>query len=501
MRVIAVLFVLAAGPLGTAAAQSGDTPVPVQIEQAAIAPEWIGRVESALAAGNGTIEVMIEYAGSAPLALPGTNGPPRESQQSTQNNMAQTVRERLQSEGIQVVREYEYLPLLRARISSAQFDALRGDPDISNVFVEEFAARQEEALQATEEWSGRSLSVTAQALNADDVWNSGFTGENQTVVILDDGIHRDHSWFAGRIITEECFSSADGSSEESLCSGGGPTQSGLGAASNCQTENDVCGHGTHVAGIAAGNQGMGLNPLRGIAHGADIIPIQVFTRVRDTEACDEEESCVLSSNFDQLDALNWVIQNAATHNIAAVNMSLGGDEHSEACDGSNLLTSAINTLRSMGVATVIAAGNDGFEGAVNSPGCVSSAITVSGTILTTPSTSFNHAPLVDLLAPGIAVISAGAPPTSTAILSGTSMSTPHIAGAIALLKSIDPSVTVDQLEFALESTGDLRSLSSWTWQTPQPDLGAAAAALGVNPPFEGVTISGIVPTTSASDAP
>ena len=326
------------------------------------------------------------------------------------------------------------------------------------------------------------------------MWNLGFRGQGQTVAVLDSGLHTNHSWFAGRIPTEACFSIA-AENIESLCPNNGPSQSGLGAASNRQTENDVCGHGTHVAGIVAGDDGKTFLPadlrLRGIAYQASVIPIQVFRRHRNSTTCDGDDSCLLSSSFDELDALNWVIENINTYNIAAVNMSLSGGEFTVACDQTAVLTSAINALRALGVATVISAGNEGLVGAIGSPACIESAIAVSGVIITVPVPDFNHPPLVDVLAPGFSIRSAGAPPDNDTQKTGTSMAAPHVAGAIALLKPADPTVTVDQLEFALESTGSLQSVFNWTWETPLIDLDNALAVLGTDPPFAGVGIAGL----------
>ena len=389
--------------------------------------------------------------------------------------------------------------MIRARVSASQLEGLRNNPDIINVYVEEQSKPMGESPQFNIDRENPQLWISAPNIGADNVWNLGFRGQGHTVAILDSGMHTNHSWFQGRIATEACFSTA-GTNIESLCPNNGPSQLGIGAASNCQTENDVCGHGTHVAGIVAGDDGETTLPenlrLRGIAYQARVIPIQVFRRFRNSTTCDGDESCLLSSSFDQLDALNWVIENATTYNIAAVNMSLGSGEFTSSCDEVSVLTSAINALRAIGVATVVSAGNEGLVGAIGIPACVASAIAVSGVISASPTNSipdsdFNHAPIVDLLAPGYSIRSAGSPPDNATLKSGTSMAAPHVAGAIALLKSADPTVTVDQLEFALESTGTSQSLFNWTWETPLIALDSALAVLGTNPPFEGVGIAGL----------
>ena len=461
-------------------------------------PAWAAKVASALNNTTSPIPVVIQYARQSSVLPGGVGTPPREKQQTDgEPDKSIAVRERLQSSGVTITREYTYLPMIRARITAAHLDQLRNDPDIINVFIEEHSKPRDDVPPLSADLEAPQLWISAPSISADTVWNMGYRGQGQTVAVLDDGMYTTHSWFAGRIPTEACFSST-GSNVESLCPNGTSSQIGFGAASNCQIENDVCGHGTHVAGIVAGDDGQVTFPshlrVRGIAHQANVIPIQVFRRHRSTTTCDGESSCLLSSSFDQLDALNWVIENAATYNIVAVNLSLSSGEYSSACDDTAVITSAVNALKTLGVATVAAAGNEGLVGSIGLPACIDNVIAVSGTIsadadLVIPDPDYNHAPIVDLLAPGTLIRSAGTPPDNASVKSGTSMAAPHVAGAFALLKSADPSVTVEQLEFALESTGQTESsIASWT--TPLIDLDDALAVLGTNPPFEGVGIAG-----------
>ena len=134
-------------------------------------------------------------------------------------------------------------------------------------------------------------------------------------------------------------------------------------AVHCNLSLVGCDHGTHVAGIAAGQTSpVGFD---GVARGANIIAVQVFSRLHDstgnTPCANAERSspCALSFTSDQMQALEYVYNLRNTLNIAAVNMSLGGGKHTSACD-SDALKPIIDNLPAAGIATVIAAGNKGY---------------------------------------------------------------------------------------------------------------------------------------------
>jgi subtilisin family serine protease len=116
------------------------------------------------------------------------------------------------------------------------------------------------------------------------------------------------------------------------------------------------------------------------------------------------------------------------------------------------MTAAVQKLRGVGIATVIAAGNDGLTGYVGAPGCISSAVTVGSTTKTDTVSSFsNLSPAVDILAPGSSITSA-LPGGAYGIASGTSMATPHIAGAYAVMRSAKPTASLDQILAALQAS-------------------------------------------------
>jgi len=188
---------------------------------------------------------------------------------------------------------------------------------------------------------------------------------------------------------------------------------------------------------------------------------------------------VLSWQSDQIAALNYVNSVRSTQSIASVNMSLGGGQYFSACDSSAPQTSIINTLRANNVAVVIAAGNDGFDDSVGSPGCISAAITVGSSTKSDVRSSFsNWGSLIDVVAPGSSIYASYTNNGNIGYssLNGTSMATPHVAGAWAALRSAVPSATVSQIETALENTG--LPISSASTTKPRIRVDQALAALG-----------------------
>ncbi|MCX7899895.1 MAG: S8 family serine peptidase, partial [Methylocystis sp.] len=171
--------------------------------------------------------------------------------------------------------------------------------------------------------------------------------------------------------------------------------------------------------------------------------------------------CVLSYTSDQISALDYIFTNSSPLGfpVASVNMSLGGGLTSTNCDASEAATkTAIDNLRGIGIITAIAAGNDGSTSQISFPGCISTAFTVGSTTKTDSVSSFsNMSSVVDVLAPGSSILSALAlnngSTSNYAFFSGTSMATPHVAGAIAALKSRYPGATATQIEQALINTG------------------------------------------------
>ena len=394
----------------------------------------------------------------------------------------------LAKQGISMQKTYSNLPYFITTVKKSSLERLIRHPDIKSISLNKIYRSNSRFLkkiplnnntsQQNNEKDGKMLDETVSFINADKLWEQGITGTGQVIVILDDGIDSSHDMFLNNIVEEACFSDTFNNTDESLCPNGKESQTGSGSASNCIPGTAVCEHGTHVAGTAAGNDTIGSVTRRGVSYNSDLLPIQVFTTFNNTEDCDGADSCQLSYTSSQLAALNYVIDKTSTLQIAAVNMSLGGGLFDDFCDN-NSRKWAIDELRTKGVLTAIASGNESQVGSVSSPGCISTALTVSSVIISEPDEDVNHASMVDLLAPGVAVVSA-IPNNRYAAFSGTSMATPHVAGAIALLKSARPNVTVDIIENALKSSGIEKTLDSWVWSTPLIDVSAAFDSLDTN---------------------
>ena len=178
---------------------------------------------------------------------------------------------------------------------------------------------------------------------------------------------------------------------------------------NCQNSGtNICDHGQHVAGIAAGD-GTGLPspaPATGVAPGANIVGIQVFVRSNADSQCPGSAPCTYAYVSDQLAGLNQIFAWRNTYNFAAVNMSLGGGgPFATNCDGDNGgRKAAIDQLLNAGISTIIAAGNDSFTNGVSRPGCISTAVTVSATNNSDNIAGFsNRGTLTDLWAPGVSL--------------------------------------------------------------------------------------------------
>ena len=291
------------------------------------------------------------------------------------------------------------------------------------------------------------LEFSVSFINADNVHSSGFDGAGGAVAILDTGIDTSHPDFGGRIVAEACFSTTDPSFDaQSLCPNGSESAVGPGTGGDCTSTGAVdCDHGTLVAGIAAG--------VNGVAPGADIISIQVFS-LHTALSCSNNGNCVKTQISDQVEALQWVLENASTYNIRVVNMSIGGfSNYTSYCDDT-FLAQKIRDLKANGIATVVASGNDGYNDAVSHPGCVSDAITVGAVANHTNWlwSGSNSSYGVDLLAPGMGIDSS-APGGGQGFGTGTSMATPHVAGAIMLLREINEDASVDMMESWLKSRG------------------------------------------------
>ncbi|WP_428962748.1 S8 family peptidase [Micromonospora fluostatini] len=237
--------------------------------------------------------------------------------------------------------------------------------------------------------------VDQRALPLDSSYTYPNTAGNVHAYIIDTGIRFSHSDFGGRAVSG--FDAVDG-----------------GAADDCN------GHGTHVAGTVGGG-------AYGVAKGVTLVGVRVL-------------NCAGSgTNAGVIGGVDWVTANAVKPAVA--NMSLGGGANA------SLDTAVRNSINS-GVTYGLAAGNDSGANACNvSPARTTEGITVGSTTNTDSRSSFsNIGTCVDIFAPGSAITSAWhTNDTATNTINGTSMATPHVVGAAALVASVNPSWTPQQV--------------------------------------------------------
>jgi len=299
-------------------------------------------------------------------------------------------------------------------------------------------------------------------IGADWANNNGYTGRGQAVVVIDSGVDRSNGWLSGKVTTEACF--ATNTNGTGACPNGSTysyntTSAGVtGAATPC-TYASGCAHGTHVAHTAAG--------AYGVARGAAIVGIQASHAEWNSKTGAWEPRF---SNSDLINAL-WYVYYKLPFRPAAVNMSIGGTGYTTSCDSAVPdVTSYINALKNVGVATIISSGNNDYIDGISWPSCITNAISVGNTTLDTAGndavlgyTTYgsNSSANLDLLAPGTDICSAvpvgldvdGVKDGVACDWYGTSMAAPHVAGAFAQIRQSRPTATVDQILSALQRRG------------------------------------------------
>jgi len=374
--------------------------------------------------------------------------------ETAQNKFINTFRGRAKAANANPTK-IEGLPLVTMNISSADVKNLSSDSSVYSI--------EEDKANFV------SLAESSPLVDATAAWSSGYTGSGVYIAILDTGVDKNHPFLTGRVVSEACYSGGNGMGV-SLCPGKVTASTATGSGVAAPSSVKGYDHGTHVAGIAAGTN----SSYKGVAPAAQLISIQVFTNV---------SGQALAYDSDIIKGLQRVLALSSTYNIASVNMSLGGGKYTSACDTTSMKT-AIDNLRSAGIATVIASGNEAYTNAVSYPGCISTAVTVGstadgslGTIADTVSSFSNSASMLDLLAPGQYILSS-IPGTSYGNKSGTSMAAPHVAGAFAVLKSASGASDVDEMENALKTTGKQITDSRNSIVKPRILVNKAISALG-----------------------
>lgn len=401
------------------------------------------------------------------------------SQQLGIDGVQESVLAGLAETNTAVIATYKYIPYMALELDAAALETLASLPQVVTI-AEDVA-------------SPPLLSSSVPVIGGDQAWASGYTGAGQTVAILDTGVDTDHPAFTtggSRIVAEGCFSTTSGSTVTTVCPGGVAESTAPGSGVDCtaaagpnnpKAQSD-CSHGTHVASIAAGDNG---SNIVGVAPDANIIAVQVFSLFTSTTSCGGFSSCMLSYASDQIAALEHIYELRDTFNIASVNLSLGSGAYNIACD-SDGRKAAIDNLRAAGIATVIASGNNGYTSSISAPACISSAISVGATDDNDAIAYFsNVAPILDLLAPGVNIYAAV--PDGAGVKQGTSMATPHVTGAWAVFKEAVPGASVDEALAAFQAgavlVDDGRSGGTAT------DLARINVSNAINAYVSGLTVS------------
>ena len=365
-----------------------------------------------------------------------------------------------------VIHNYQSLPYLAVELDAGALALLESAGDDVVTVMEDKILRP-------------FLTQSVPLIQGDQAWAAGYDGSGTVVAIVDSGVDRNHAFLGGRVVEEACYSSTNAGESQSVCPNGLEEQIGEGAAAPCSLAS--CMHGTHVAGIVAGDGSSAGQAFSGVAKNAQIMAVQVFSEIIDPGFCGGAASCMGGYTSDVIAGLERVYAVAlAGRNIVSVNMSLGEGAFSTFCDAEPYKP-AIDNLRAIGIASVVASGNSYSANSMGSPACVSTAVSVGSTTKADAVSWFsNVAPFLSLFAPGESITSS-VPGGGFEVASGTSMAAPHVTGAWALIRQAAPTASVTTILNALRSTGlpinDNRIWASGTVTVPRVRVFQALASL------------------------
>ena len=337
-----------------------------------------------------------------------------------------------------------------AHLKGAEILALSADPDVA------YIASDDLVLATFDPTDGAAAAGSPGILEvgAPDVWRQlGVTGRGVGVAILDSGI-APHADLAGRIVASVDFTAG-------------------GSGTTLVPPADPGGHGTHVAGLVAGDGTASGGVYAGVAPGANVVDVRVITSTGSTTV-----SMLIAG-------MQWVLAHRAQYNIRVVNLSAGAPV--SVTYSNDPLAAAVEVLVFAGITVVVSAGNDGPKrSSITSPGSDPYVITVggiddNGTATTTDDasaswssqgpTAIDGLAKPDLVAPGRKVVSLRSPGSTLDQelpdrvvagldtqnpayfrLSGTSMAAPVVAGVVALMLERTPTLTPAQVKERLTTT-------------------------------------------------
>ncbi|GHG31638.1 S8 family peptidase [Streptomyces zaomyceticus] len=335
-------------------------------------------------------------------------------------------------------------------------------------------------------WLDRKVQATLERstkqVHAPEAWAAGYDGTGTKVAVLDTGADVEHPDLKGRVAASENFTDSD-------------------------STDDRQGHGTHTLSTVGGSGAASDGRKKGVAPGASLLNGKVL-------------------NDSGSGAASWIIAGmewAVAQGADVVSMSLGSPVPTDCTDPMSV--AAEELARNEGTLFVIAAGNSGPTlNTVSSPGCAPGVLTVGATDRDDSTAYFssrgptivNHTLKPEIAAPGVGISAAAAGGRGVYAyrsMSGTSMATPHVAGAAAIVKQRHPDWTAQQVKAALVASaessvpGDVREVGGGRLDVKaaidQTVLGSPAVQGGTyNWPQDGsdrTTVS--VPYTNTSGAP
>lgn len=345
-----------------------------------------------------------------------------------------------------------------AWLPDAAVAALKTNPTVDYVEQDKTVSLQETALLRTQTldtygWGIDRIDQVTRPVNL--TYNYNYLATGVTTFIIDTGVYASHSEFTGRLLPGYNVA---------------PDASGVINSSNT---SDCNGHGTHVSGTVGGT-------LFGVAKGVSIVPVRVLD-------CNGS-----GTSSGVIAGVDWVA--ASSQRPAVANMSLGMSAVSTA------VNSAVAGAVKKGVTMVVAAGNSNADACRSSPASEPSAITVGATDISDMRASYsNYGTCLDLFAPGSNITSAwntGA--NSYAILSGTSMASPHVTGVAALALAANPQASPTDVTTFVLNSASANQLSSIGLGSPNLLVYSLAAGAPVSVPLQLVAVKSIAGATSKS---
>jgi serine protease AprX len=318
---------------------------------------------------------------------------------------------------------YQNLPAVSTTLSKEQINKLATIPQVIQI---EYDEPIKAFSNSANSWYGTAKARTDFGVTGDlDGLPNTYSKTDATIAVIDTGVDRNHVDLQGKIIGWKDY------------------------VNNQPLPYDDNGHGTHVAGIAAG-AGKGNSAYTGVAPGASIVGIKVLNQNG-------------SGNLSNVvAAIDWAITNKNTYGIDIINLSLGTSGSSDGNDSASL---AVNRAHQAGILVVVAAGNSGpGRQTIGSPAAATYAFTVGamadpsdrGFFLASFSsrgTTADGRVKPDIVAPGYNITAPRANTSNGYVsYSGTSMASPFVAGTAALIQDANPTLTPTQIKSMMTTT-------------------------------------------------